>query len=315
MKRVFAIALAALLLLFMLPLRTTEAEERGELLITSETVSGAVRDVVKVNFYLYPNLPADKRLDSISGILLYDSELLTFGAFNLSDEEHGLDSLMNGKASLVNYNPAEPGVLRFAFIDAYGVEKDGFWFQAEFRIEKEGASAFVFNGFTYSCIDSENTSESFYIDPVSVGGVHTEGESVPTDAADQVTFAPLSPLIEETPGSGGQPVPITSELPVYSGNPQPTDAPIDTPEPTEQPTDTPEPTEQPADTPAPTVQLTDTPAPIETPTEEPAAPEPQNAAAFPLRMVLIAGIVAVLALLALAIVLILIRKKRMENDE
>lgn len=313
MKRVFAITLAAFLLLFMLPLRTTGAEERGELMITSETVSGAVRDVVKVNFYLYPNLPAERRLDSISGMLLYDSELLTFGSFNLTDEENNLDSLMNGKASLVNYNPAEPGVLRFAFVDAYGVEKDGFWFQAEFRIEKEGASAFVFNGFTYSCIDSENRSESFYIDPVSVGGVHTEGEAVPTGAAEQVTFAPLSPLIEETPGSGGQPVPVTSELPVYSGNPQSTDAPTDTPEPTEQPTDTPEPTDAPTDTPEPTQQPTETPAPTGTPTEEPAAPEPQNAA-FPMRMVLIAGIVAVLALLALAIVLILIRKKRMEND-
>lgn len=232
MKRILSWLLIAAILLT-LSVSITVAENIGELLITSdpETVTGAVGDIVKVNFYLYPNLPDDRLFDSIQGALIYDAEMLTLGSINLKDESQNLISLMSSpKSKSPMWMPyeKEKGTVNFAYIDAYGTAEQGFWFQAEFRIEKEGASAFVFNGIRYSGIDQTRKPMEFYIDPVQVGGVATEGQEVPTDAVADVTYAPLTPAVEETqqpvtpsptPHNEGQTVPVTTTLPQPSGLP------------------------------------------------------------------------------------------------
>ena len=202
MKRLLAFMIAAVLLL--LPIASSRAVETGRLSISSEKVGGYVGELVTVQFYLDPNLPDDKKLGSLSGSIKYDSSFVTFGAIDLSGESADRESWMNGNASKFVYNN-DPGFIRFAFMDAYGVEKGGFWFEATFRIEKEGATAFVFNGIEYTGIDSSYSAVSYYLEPFSVGGIYTEGRSVPTDAAADETFAPLYP------GMPIPPVPTPSE--------------------------------------------------------------------------------------------------------
>ncbi len=281
------ICLLSLILLLAIPFSATHAAETpGDLLITSEPIEGGVGDIVRVNFYLYPNLPDGLKLNSISCMIKFDPEFLKFGTINQIDEEANLESLMKGKSSLFLHNEPEPGLLKLAFSDGYGIEKEGFWFQAEFRIEKEGATDFVFNGFSYSAISDETGKmESFYIDPVSVGGVYTSGEAVPTDGAANETFAPLSPSIE-TPAAStptpkpvttpGQTVPVTTTLPTFSALPSATSGPV-----TKHPQVTPTPapsrsseTDAPASgTPETTTPVTSAPA-----TEAPASSEPTGSA-------------------------------------
>ena len=229
MKRFLSILIV--LLLLAVPAISANAAgnaELGELLISSpEKVTGNVGDVVKVNFFLYPNLPEGRKLGSLSGSMKYDPDFVTLGAISQTDEENNLTSLMKGKASMFQPNLEERGIMRFVFIDAYGVEAEGFWFQAEFRIEKEGATDFVFNGIEYSGVDDEYKSDNYYIEPVSVGGIYTEGEEVPSDGAAEETFEPIEALIETPapvtatpePSNGGQTVPITSTLPTFSAKP------------------------------------------------------------------------------------------------
>lgn len=234
MKRKIAWLLMIALLMLTLPL-TSLAAEQGEMLIVSDPIEGAVGDIVKVNFYCYPNLSDGRLLDSLSGSMKYDKSVLTLGSVSQADEETNLVSLMKGKASNFIYNVEDPGIMQFAFIDAYGVDGDGFWFQAEFRIEKEGATDFIFNGITYTglleTLNDDGTysyqSESYTIEPVSVGGVYTTGESVPTDGAVDETFAPLDPAVETVapvtptpkPSNGGQTVPVTTTLPTPANMP------------------------------------------------------------------------------------------------
>ena len=154
MKRILSFLLV-LAILVSIPAAASFADNEGELLITTdpETVTGAVGDVVKVNFYLYPNLPDNRLFDSIQGSLIYDAEKLTLGSINLEDEEANLKSLMKSKSPMWMPYEKEKGTVNFAYIDAYGTNQQGFWFQVEFRIEAEGASAFIFNGIRYSGID------------------------------------------------------------------------------------------------------------------------------------------------------------------
>ena len=230
MKRILAVMIAAVLLLAV-PILYSEAAgdaELGEMLIESIPVSGAVGDIVKVNFELYPNLPDGRKMDSLSGTMKFDSEFVTLGAINQVDEENNLTSLMKGKASVFLYNPDDndKGLIRFAFSDAFGIEAEGFWFQAEFRIEKEGATDFIFNSITYTGMDEEYKTVTYYIEPKSVGGIYTEGESVPTDGAAEETFAPITPAIATPvvvtptpkPSNNRQDVPVTSTLPTVSVN-------------------------------------------------------------------------------------------------
>ncbi len=236
MKRILAVMIAAVLL-FAVPVLSGEAagnEELGEMLIESVSVTGPVGEVVKVNFELYPNLPDDRKLDSLSGSMKFDPEFVTLGAINQVDEEQNLTSLMKGKASSFQYNVYDDGTMRFVFIDAYGVETEGFWFQAEFRIEKEGATDFVFNSIEYTGLQAVENADgttsyntvSYYIEPFSTGGIYTEGESVPTNGAADETFAPFTPTVATPavvtptpkPSNGGQDVPITSTLPTVSAN-------------------------------------------------------------------------------------------------
>ncbi len=282
MKRTLAFVIA-LALVLAIPFAAVEAagdSEMGELLITQEPekIQGEVGEIVKVNFYLYPNLPDGRKLDSLSGTMQYDPEFVTLGAINQKDEELNLKSLMQGKAASFQHK-IDNGVLRFAFIDAYGVEEEGFWFQAEFRIEKEGATDFIFNGITYTGIDSTFKTVSFMINPVSVGGIYTEGQTIPTGGAAEETFAPLTPAVDTPapptatpkPSNGGQNVPVVSTLPTYE--PNPTASGIVTPQPpiTSIPVKTPD---QNDSTSVPQ-QVTDTPAPEpETPTPESDTPAP-----------------------------------------
>lgn len=288
MKRVLA-AMVALVLLLAIPIISAEAagnSELGEMLITSQKQSVAVGDVVKVNFELYPNLPDGRKLDSLSGSMKFDTEFLTLGTINQVDTENNLTSLMKGKASSFQYKFDEAtGAIRFAFIDAYGVDKDGFWFQAEFRVEKEGATDFVFNGITYTGVDSKYKTASFYINPVSVGGLYTEGQSIPTDGAADETFAPLTPAVNTPvpstptpkPSNSGHDVPVTSTLPTYSANPSSGNTGVVTPKPpvTSAPTKTQAPSQTTAE---PSVAPSTGPTDAETPAssaEPDATPGPE----------------------------------------
>ena len=290
MKRTSAVVIA-LILLLAIPLATVEAAgngNKGDLYITSEKVKGKVSEVVKVDFYLYPNLPEGRKLDSLSGSLKFDPEFITFGSINQVDEEKNLSSLMKGRASAFVYNIVREGELKFVFADPYGVEEEGFWFQAEFRIEKEGATGFIFNGIEYTAIDDSYSTIRFMIDPVSVGGIFTEGNDVPDDGAAEETFAPLTPAMETPapatptpkPSAGGHVVPVVSAIPTYSPKPTENDN-------VTEPPATPTPTEQPAETETP--DPTDTPAPVPEPSPDPvivsATEEPQQTAeitAFPI---------------------------------
>ena len=234
MKR-FLAAIIALVLLAAIPIVSAKAAssaELGEMLIASEKVSGAVGDVVYVDFYLYPNLPDGMMLETIQGSMKFDPEIVKLGAINQVDEENNLTSLMKGRASMFQYNIEEDS-LRFAYFDTYGIENEGFWFQAEFRIEKEGSTDFVFNSIQYSDIavvngDYQNATRATYIiEPVSVGGIYTEGEEPPENGPVEETYAPLTPAVNTPapitptpkPSNDAQPVPITSTLPTVSVNP------------------------------------------------------------------------------------------------
>jgi len=198
MKRLLSILLV-IVLLFAVPITSGEAAgnaELGELEIASEKVQGNVGDLVKVNFYLYPNLPDDRKLDTVSGSMKFDPEFVTLGAINLEDEEANLTTFMKvGKRTVYDFqhNIVEPGVMRFAFMSVYGAEAEGFWFQAEFRIEKEGSTDFIFNGISYSGIDGSYKGVSFYIEPKSVGGIYTEGETPPENGEVDEPFMPSNP--------------------------------------------------------------------------------------------------------------------------
>ncbi len=297
MKR-FLAAVIILALLTAIPFVSPApaSAETGELLIAQEpeTIQAAVGDIVKVNFFLYPNLPDGRKLDSLSGTMKYDPEFVTFATINQEDKEANLTSLMKGKASSFQFNNFDNGELRFAFIDAYGVEAEGFWFQAEFRVEKEGATAFVFNGITYTGIDSSYKTVSFKIEPVSIGGIYTEGYTVPTDGAAGETFAPLTPAVETPvvttptpkPSNSGQTVPVSSTLPTYSS--VPTQSGIVTPAPavTSMPMLTPAPVDI---TPVPQTETTENPVlpdgettagPLSTP--DASDPQAAEASAFPI---------------------------------
>lgn len=232
MKRLVAVIVALLLICAMpiFPVTTAAAEAKlGELLITSEKVTGAVGDVVKVNFYLYANLPENRKLDTLTASMRYDPDVVKLGAVNQTDEENNLTSFMKGKASMFTPNIEENGVLKFVFIDGYGVEANGFWFQAEFRIESEGSTDFVFNSLSYTGIDSSLKTETYYIEPVSVGGIFTEGQEKPENGPVEETFAPLTPAVDTPkpvtptpkPSNSSKPVPVTTKLPTYSAKPAP----------------------------------------------------------------------------------------------
>lgn len=283
MKRFLAVFIA-MIFAFSLSIQSVQAAETGEMLITSEKVSGEVGDILKVNFYLYANLPDDRKLDSLSGSLKYDPEFLSFGTINQEDKDENLSSFMKGKASSFQSNLVEPGLIKFVYIDAYGVDASGFWFQAEFRIEKEGATDFVFNGITYTGLKTVQKEDgttgyetvTFTKEPESVGGVYTEGEVVPTDGAESETFEPLEPVVQThapvtptpKPENGGQTVPVTTSLPTYSAQPSiPTGLVTPGPAVTSVPMKTPQPTDTavtPTDTPAPTAESTEAPEPTAT---------------------------------------------------
>lgn len=379
MKRSLAVVIA-LLLILAIPLAITNAAgdaQKGDLLITQEPekVQGAVGEIVKVDFFLYPNLPDGLKLDTFQCTMKYDQEFLTLGAINQVDDEKKLTSFMKSKGPLLQCNiEQEKGLLLLGFLDMYGVEEEGFWFQAEFRIEKEGATDFVFNGFEYTGIpgDGDYKAVRFVIDPVSVGGVYTEGHEVPTDQPEE-TYAPLTPAVDTPapptdtpkPSGGGQSVPIVSKLPTYS--PKPTPSGIVTPPPpvTSIPMVTPEQKnttsvpQQNTDTPAPAAQTTPDPEPAPTtevpvqtaettpfpigdnvtteatseptapvvpetakPVEEPAAEQtPEKTAEektdmFDIWLIvgIVAGMVAVLGLGAVAIALLMKRRKMNDRD-
>lgn len=274
---------------------TVRASEEGEMLLTSEPVEGAVGEIVAVDFYCYPNLPEGLLLDSLEGTLLYDAEFLTLGSINLRDEEKNLSSLMNSKGPIWIPNTTEAGKLQFAYADTFGTDEQGFLFQIEFRIEKEGATAFVFNSIRYSGLDTTtNKATSFFINPRQTGGVKTEGQEIPGDVAADTTYAPLEPNVETPaakstptplPSNNGQPVPNTTQLPeptniatpssgLVTPNPKVTSMPANTSSATEQAT-------APASE-APATQGTE-PTDTEVPTEATQEPEaPIEATAEPL---------------------------------
>ena len=239
MKRTIALLMGVLLLAVLVP-SVAYATDEGEMEIVTEpeTIHCAVGDIVKVNFYLYPNLPENILMNSVQGKLIYDPEMLTFGAINTKDEDENLRSFLeDGKSTMRAENYMTPGEILFGYIDVYGWKGQGFWIQVEFRVEQEGACIFLFNGILYSGIDQEtNKSISYYIEPKQAGAITTGDDPVPTDAEVNVTYEPLAPEISTTPTpsptqrpqNSGQTVPQTSSVPLPSGvtlptsNPNPT---------------------------------------------------------------------------------------------
>ena len=272
MKRTLAWLCIAALLLVCLPTASFAAEE-GEMLLTSEPVQGAVGEIVKVDFYCYPNIPEGTLLDSLQGTLAYDPELLTLGSINLRDDDQNLNSLLNSKSPLWMHTE-ESGKVFFAYADAFGTDVQGFLFQIEFRIEKEGACAFVINNLSDSCVDGSTNKSggSFFLNPLQVGGVYTEGYEVPSDAAAGATFKPMDPAVQTPqpavtptplPSNGGQSVPHTSTLPQPTNLPTPHESGIVTPNPpvTSMPMNTPNGSTQTA---APATEVPQTEAPVDT---------------------------------------------------
>ena len=244
MKRTIACLLTVLMLVMLVP-SVAYALDTGEMLIVTdpETVVGEVGEIIRVNFFLYPNLPENMLLNSIQGVLLYDPEMLTFGAIITKDEEQNIRSFIeDGKSTMRAVNTSTPGEIRFAYIDVYGWKGQGFWMQIEFRVEKEGASAFLVNSIRYNGLDQDTMkSTAYYIEPTQVGAVSTgEEETVPTDAAADMTYEPLAPEIDDTPKqtptptpkpqNSGQTVPVTSALPTIENAITPTPKTGSTPE-------------------------------------------------------------------------------------
>lgn len=286
-KRCFAWILILALAVLLLPATGVAATE-GEMLLTSEPVEGAVGDIVKVEFYCYPNLPEGELLDSLEFSLSYDPEMLTFGSFNMRDEEKNLASMMYGKsAQPPMWNLKEPGLIVLAWAELFGTDQQGFLFQLEFRIEKEGASDFLFNSVRYHTINGESYASvaSYYINPVHIGGVKTAGEEIPEEPETAETYAPLEPAMETPapqptdtpkPSNGGQTVPKTSSLPeptnIPTKNPEATG--IVTPEPavTSMPMNTPAATQSAAATAKPTAKTN----PTQKATQAPATTDAPN---------------------------------------
>ena len=277
MKRTLAWILVLALALLLLP-AISAASEEGEMLLASEPVQGAVGDIVAVDFYCYPNLPEGILLDSLEGTLLYDAEFLTLGSINLRDEEQNLSSLMNSKGPIWMPNTTQPGELKFAYADTFGTDAQGFLFQIEFRIEKEGATAFVFNSIRYHGLKQEDgaykSAGSYFINPVQIGGVHTEGYEIPENIDPDATYAPLEPAVETPPAqqtptpkpsNSGHSVPQTTKLPEPSAQPSAGSDGVVTPKPPV--------TQMPMSTPGAQQTTPATQAPEETPAQGTEAPQ------------------------------------------
>ncbi len=336
MKRYFAVLLT-LALLFILPIAASEAAANGEMLITSEKVTGKVNDVVTVDFYLYPNLPDGQKLESLSCTLKYDPELLTLGSVSYIIPEENLTTCLKGNCSIYrDYEDKEnnKGIVLFAFADAFGVEQGGFWFRAEFRIEKEGASSFQLLGIEYSGLDGENHSVPYTLsDQKSVGGVSTPTPTpTPTN---KPTTKPTSGNSTPTPATTATPTPATNSTPTSQATNS--NAPSDTPaqQTTAVPTDTPDNNSGngsnesgsavPSDVPVIVVQETATPGSGEGQenTEKPDDNTDHDATKLQteepssiLDILVIAGIVlGIVALAALCFILFILFKKRRKTDD
>lgn len=279
------------LTVLLLPAATGAATE-GEMLLTSDPVEGAVGDIVKVDFYCYPNLTENELLDSLEFSLAYDPEMLTFGSFNMRDEENNLASMMYGKsAQPPMWNLKEPGLIVLAWAELFGTDQQGFMFQLEFRIEKEGASDFLFNSVRYHSIDGASYASigSYYINPVRIGGVKTEGEEIPEEPTVEATYAPLEPSVETPapqatatpkPNNEGQTVPQTSTLPEPSGMATPAETGIVTlpPAVTSMPVTTPAATQAPSNNAGATAKTNPTQSAAQTPASNAATDAPASEA-------------------------------------
>ena len=329
MKRSLAV-LMTLLLLLSLPIAASEAATNGEMLITSEKVIGKVNDIVTVDFYLYPNLPDGQKLESLSCTLKYDPELLTLGAVSYIIPEENLTTCLKGNCPIYReYEDKDnnKGVVLFAFADAYGVEQGGFWFRAEFRIEKEGSSAFQISGIVYSGLDGENHSVPYTLSDQTVGGISTP---VPTNTP---TPKPTSPGKTPTPKpTSGSTTPTPAETEKPTIQPTNTIAPSNTPAP--QTTAAPTATSgngggisetgsaAPSNVPVIVVEETPTPDSGENVSKNDATPEPDAAKlqeeepSSILDILVIAGIIlGIVALAALCFILFVLFKKRRKEDE
>lgn len=295
MKRKLAWLIILALILTFIPAVSNAADE-GEMLITSDPIQGTVGEIVKVDFYCYPNVPEGEYLESLQFTFTYDPELLTLGSLNLKDDDNNLKSmLILGKgAQWPMWNVKEPGLLILAWSEPFGTEEQGFLMQLEFRVEKEGTCAFLFNSVQYSTITIEGTTYSrggsYFINPVQTGGIYTEGNVLPEEPDPDTTFVPIAPVVETPepkptdtprPSNGGHTVPQTSTLPLPTNlqtarptgivtlPPAVTPAPISTPSGTQN-----APASSAAQTDQPSGNTTDAPLDPNATVEATAVPEP-----------------------------------------
>lgn len=192
MKKIICGILSALLV-FGFVSAAFAAPTLGKAELTAEPVYGKVGDIVLVNVYLTANLRNEYTLDSMQGTLIYDPEYLTFGDYQLKDAENRLDSVSNSASGMWVLNGNEKGIVKFAFASSVGIEQDGFLIQLRFRIEKEGTSNILLNGFEYHDFSlSYQDGESYYLEPFILTGISTEGYTPDVDADVNLEFESMA---------------------------------------------------------------------------------------------------------------------------
>lgn len=203
MKRIICCLLSALLV-FGLVSTSFAAPSLGNAELTAEPVYGKVGDIVTVNVYLTANLRNEYTLDSMQGSLIYDSEYLTYGDYQLKDADNGLDSVSNSASGMWLFNGNEKGVVKFAFASSAGIEQDGFLIQLRFRIEKEGTSNIILNGFEYHDYSvSKADGQGYYLEPFILTGVSTEGYTPDIDADVNMEFESIAKETAAPQQNGG----------------------------------------------------------------------------------------------------------------
>lgn len=303
MKRALVRIAAAVLLLLLIPkagfAQSADPETAVDITSDPATTEGEVGSLVAVDIYLHTTLPENLLLCSIEGVLQYDADLLSFGAVFEADEEKELRSfLKDGKATIPVYNSSDPGKLRFVVADAYGWETDGFWLMLEFRVDREGATDFVFSDLTYLCVDHETGEVYKYTaEPIKAGSLVTPNAASVTPTAEAT----------DTP----KPTEEASVTPTETVTPTVTEPPQPTEEPTEPPTEAP--TEAPTEEAETRAETTAEPPASVTP--QPLEEEDKSPSTFILTIAVLTGIVIVLLLGTLAVVLILVRRKKPRGDD
>ena len=330
-KRILSL-LAGILAAFLLPL--SSVAEQGTAKLSADPKEAQLNETVAISVSVSSGAASGEALNTLHAVVTYDPNALSYGGFELKNEETRTTSVASDAVWGVRETKA--GTIEFAFANAYGCE-DGFLLTLLFQSKKDGVYTISLQEGEYSLYRaSDKTVRSLTMEPATIATI-TIGTAIPT------------PMPTDTPS----PTPQPTETPQPTDTPKPTDTPSPTPKATKKPTPTPKedeeeedptpkptkkptatPTATPTPTPTPTTAPTATPAPTAEPTAVPTAtptPAPTQRALHPITdgeggcsscnnstlgiLILDIGI-AFLAIQMIIVVLIIYRKrrKRTEND-